>query len=153
MAGEVFDELEALGFAAAEGVEGLAEGEVAEADLVEHGEAGADGGLGSEVFEGVGDGGVEQVGDGFFLMGDGEDLGLEAAALADGAGDEDVGEELHLDAFVAEALAVVAAAVAGVEGEGGRAEAGGPGGGGLGVEVADEIPGLGVEGGVGARGA
>ena len=131
----------------------MAEGEVAEADFVEDGEAGANGGLGGEVFEGVGDGGVEQVGDGFFLVRDGEDLGLETATFADGAGHEDIGEELHLDAFIAEALAVVAAAVAAIEGEGGGAEAGGAGGFGLGVELADEVPGLGVKGGVGARGA
>ena len=153
VAGEVFDQFQALGLAAAEGVQGLAEGQVAEADFVEHGEAAADGGLGREVEQGFGDRGVEQVCDGLALVGDGEDLGLEAAAFAEGAGDEDVGEELHFDALVAEALAVVAAAVAGVERERGRAEAGGGGGVGLGVKVADQIPGLGVEGGVGARGA
>ena len=76
------------------------------------------GGAGEER-EGVGDGGGEEVGDGAVVPADREDLGFEAAAFADGAGDEDVGEELHLDAFVAEALAVVAAALAGVEGKGG----------------------------------
>ncbi len=82
---------------------------------------------------------------------DGEDLGLEAPALADRAGDKDVGEKLHLDAFVAEALAVVAAAVAAVEGEAGGAEAGGLCGGRGGEELADAVPRLGVEGGIGAR--
>jgi hypothetical protein len=75
--------------------------------------------------------GGEEVGDGAVVPADGEDFGFEAAAFADGAGDEHVGEELHLDAFVAEALAVVAAAVAAVEGKGRGAEAGGLGGGGL----------------------
>ena len=68
--------------------------------------------------EGVGDARAEEVGDGEIVPADGEDFGFETFAFADGTGDEDVGEELHLDAFVAEALAVVAASVAAVEGEG-----------------------------------
>ena len=48
---------------------------------------------------------------------------------------------------------MVAATVAGVEGEARCAEAGGESGLGLGVEFADEVPGLGVERGIGARGA
>ena len=150
---EVADEFEALGFAAAEGVEGLAEREVAEADGFEGGEAGADGRMVGEKREGVGDGRGEQVGDGAVVPADREDLGFETAAFADGARDENVGEKLHLDAFIAEPETVVATAVATVEGKGGGAEAGGLRGGGGGVEVADQVPGFGVERGVRARGA
>jgi len=81
---------------------------------------------------------------------DGEDLGFEAAAVADGTRDKDVGEELHFDAFVAEpwqwsqrpspllkensTRLKPAACAAGV-----------------GHTVPDEFPRLGVERGFGAR--
>ena len=65
----------------------------------------------------VTDAGVEQVGDRAAVPGDRKHLGLETAALADRARHEHVGKKLHLDALVAETLAVVAAAVAAVEGK------------------------------------
>ena len=131
----------------------MAEGKVAEADGCKSGEAGADGGVLGEEREGVGDAGVEEIGDGFFVPRDCEGFGFETAPFADGAGDKNIGEKLHLDAFVAKALAMIAASVAGVEREGGRAEAGGEGGGFLSVEFADEVPSFAVESGVGTRGA
>jgi hypothetical protein len=148
---EVADELEALGFAAAEGIERLAEGEVAETHGFERGEAALDGGVRGEKRQGIVDAGVQQIGNGTTVPLDGENLGLETAAVADGTRDKDVGKKLHLDAFVAESLAVVAAAVAAVEGKARRAEAGGLRGGRGGVQLADEFPRLGVERGVGAR--
>ena len=122
---EITNEFETLGFAAAEGVERLAEREVAEADGLEGAEARVDRGVVGEERECVGDGRCQEVGDGEVAPTDREDLGFEAAAFADRAGDKNIGEELHLDAFVAEALAVVAPAVAAVEGKGRGAEAGG----------------------------
>src|SRR5947209_4391189 len=101
--------------------------------------------------EGVVDAGGEQVGDGAAVPLDHEDLGLEAAALTDGARDKNVGEKLHLDPFVAETLAVIAAAIAAVEGKRRRAEAGGLRGGRGGIELADQLPCLGVERGIRAR--
>ena len=114
-AAEVADKLEALGLAAAEGVERLAQHEIAEADLYERGQPPLDVGMGGEKRQRVADAGVEQVGDRAAVPGDGEHLGLETAALADRARHKHVGKELHLDALVAEPLAVVAAAVAAVE--------------------------------------
>ena len=114
-----------MGFAAAEGVQGLAEREVAEADGLEGAEARVDRGVVGEERECVGDGRCQEVGDGEVAPTDRKDLGFEAAAFAHRAGDKNIGEELHLDAFVAEALAVVAPAVAAVEGKGRGAEAGG----------------------------
>ena len=149
--GQVADELEPLGLAAAERVERLAKREVTEADGLERGEAGTDGRVLGEERQRVQDARGQQVGDGAALPGDREHLGLEAPPLAHRARDEDVGEELHLDPLVAEALAVVAAALAAVEGEGRGVEAGLLRGRRAGVELADEVPGLGVQRGVGAR--
>ena len=148
---EVADEFQALGFAAGEGVERLTKREVAEADGIERDETLVDFGFVGEEVQGVAHGGREQVGDGFALPADGQHLGLEAAALADGAGHEHIGEELHLHTLAAEALAVIAAALAAVEGKAGGVEAGRLGGGRGRVEFADEFPGLGVERGIRAR--
>ena len=79
-ADEELAEFEALGFAAGEGVERLAELEVAEADFDERGEGGDDlvggacvvGAVDSTVVrveaDGFGDGEVEDVGDGFAVV-------------------------------------------------------------------------------------
>ena len=99
----------------------------------------------------VADAGVEQVGDRAAVPGDCEHLGLETAARADRARHKHIGKELHLNALVAEPLAVVAAAVAAVERKAGRAEAGRLRGGRRGVELADALPRLGVERRIGAR--
>ncbi len=100
---EVADELQALGFAAAERVEGLAEREVAEPDGVEAGQPRTDRPAVVEEGEGRRDRSVEQVRDRPAAPGDRENLRPEAPALADGAGNEHVREKLHLDALVPEA--------------------------------------------------
>ena len=155
-------------FAAAESVEGLAEGEVTEADRFERrkpladrgkrgggvaslrGSLGALAGLVVEKRNSVGHAGREQVGDGAILPANREHLGLKAAAFADGARYEDIGEKLHLDAFVAEALAMIAAAFAGVEGKTRSVETRSGRSGRGRVELANEFPGFGVERGIGA---
>ena len=150
-AAEVADELEPLRFASAERIQRLAEREIAEADLGEHGEPALNVRLRREKRQRVADGRVEQIGDRAAVPGDRQHLWLEAAAFADRARHEDVGEELHLDAFVAEPLAVVAAAVAAVEREAAGAVTGLLRGGRRGVELPDELPCLGVERRIGPR--
>ncbi len=94
-------EFQALGFSAREGVEGLAELEVTEADLDEGGEDSDDGlvalGVGGGdaflmlvEFDGFGDGGVEDAVDGFSPVEKIECGGLVAFSFAIGAGDVDV---------------------------------------------------------------
>ena len=157
-------EFEALGFAAGEGVEGLSEFEVAEADFDEGGEevddlAVAFGVGGGDAFgvlievDGFGDGEVEDVVDGFSLVEEFHGGGFVALSLAARAGDVEVGKELHFDLFEAVAGAAVAAAFAGIEGK----EAGGQvarfGVRGVGEELADGIESAEEDGGGGARGA
>lgn len=127
--GEELAEFQTLRLAAADGVERLAEGKIAEADALERGEEfdvfvglGFDAGRGFfadavEEIDGGGDGHVEDVGDGF----PGEEV-LEcgfavASAVAVGAFDLDVAEKLHFHFFVTSTAAAVAATFARVEGE------------------------------------
>ena len=146
-------ELDALGLAAGERGGGLAEAEVAEADLVEDGELFEQLGFAGEEAQGLLDGHVEHVVDVLALVLDLEDVGLVAGAVAVFAGQLDVGEELHFDGDGAVALAGVAAAAGDVEGEvaGGEREALGVGL--RGEELADQVEGLDVGDGIGARGA
>ena len=151
--GELAGELHALGFAAGERGGGLAEVDVAEADVDEGLELGVDGGDVLEDGDGVFDGEVEDVGDGVAVELDRERLLVVAAAVADFAEDVDVGEEVHLDAALAFALAGFAAAALDVEGEAAGLVAALAGFGEHGEEVADGGEDAGVGGGVGARGA
>lgn len=154
---EVCCELEALGFAAAEGIEGLAEAEVAEAEGGEELEWGEDlifGVEGGEEFDGLVGGEFEDVGDGEAVKADGEGILLIAGTIALGAAEEEVGEELHFDFFEAEALAAGAAAAGGgVEGEERGGEVVLEGLGGVCEEVADGVEDAEVDGGCGAGGA
>jgi len=77
----------------------------------------------------------------------------EAGAIALGAGEVEVGEELHFDFLEAVSGAALAAAGAGVEGEVAGGEVVGFGGGGLSEELADVLEGAEEDGGGGARGA
>ncbi len=95
---ELGGELDALGLAAGERRRRLAELDVAEPDVV-RGSAGdvAIRGTGAKKAHGVLDGHVEHVGDVLALVADLERLAVVALAVADLAGDVDVGEEVHLD--------------------------------------------------------
>src|SRR4029079_15286424 len=73
-----------------------------------------------EELGGLLDGHVEHVGDGLALEQDLQRLAVVALALADVAGDVDVGQEVHLDLDAAVALAGLAAAALDVEGEAAR---------------------------------
>ncbi len=146
-------EFDALGFAAGERGGGLAETDVAEADLVEDVELVDDLRVAGEVDEGFFDGHVEDVVDVFALVLDLEDGGFVAGSVALFAGKLDVGEELHLDGDGAVAFADIAAAAGDVEGEVAGGEAAALGVGLRGEEGADVVEGLDVGDGVGARGA
>ena len=115
--GELAGELHALGFAAGERGGGLAEVDVAEADVDEGLEFLA--GLGNVAEDGkrVFDGEVEDVGDGVAVEFDSEGFLIVTAAVTDFALDVDVGEEVHFDAALAFTLAGFAAAALNVEGE------------------------------------
>jgi hypothetical protein len=85
------------------------------------------------------------------LVGDVENLGLVAGAVAVLAGQLDVGQELHLDGDRAVALAGVAAAAGHVEGKVPRREREPLGLGLRGKEFADQVEALDVGDGIGAR--
>ncbi len=144
-------EFDALGFAAGERGGGLAETNVAEADLVEHGELVDDLRMAGEEVNGFADGHVEDVVDVLALVLHLEHGGLVAGAVAFFAGELDVGEELHLDGDGAVAFADVAAAAGHVEGERAGGEVLAAGVGLRGEELADGVEGLDVGDGVGAR--
>ena len=114
-------ELDPLRLAAGEGRRRLAEVDVAEADVEQGLELGADLGDRREELERLGDGHLEHVRDGLALVVDLEGLAVVALALADLARDVDVGQELHLDLQDAVALAVLAASALDVEAEAARA--------------------------------
>ena len=151
--GELAGELHALGFAAGEGGGGLAEVDVAEAYVDEGLELDVDGGDVFEDGDGVFDGEVEEVGDGVAVELDGEGLLIVTASVTYFAEDVDVGEEVHLDAALAFALAGFAASALDVEGEAAGLVAALAGLGEHGEEVADGGEDAGVGGGVRAWGA
>ena len=74
-----------------------------------------------------------------------------AAAVAVGAADEHIAEELHLDLLEAGPATTLALALAGIEAEGAGVEAALLGGVGLGKQFADVVERADVNGGVGTR--
>jgi hypothetical protein len=115
--GELFGEFEALGFAAAEGVRGLAEAEVVEADVEQAFEAGLEFLLAAEETERFERGEVEDFGDVAAAVFHVEHFASIAATGALGATHEDVGHELHIDLQIASPLARLAPAACDVEAE------------------------------------
>ena len=124
--GKELAEFEALGFAAGEGVEGLAETEVAEPCFDERLEGltgfGEEAGFSvCEAFnlfqesDGFRGGEPKEIDDGFSVVFVGLGGAGEAGAVALGASEVEVGKELHLDLFEAVAGAALTAAWAGVE--------------------------------------
>ena len=115
-------ELQALVLAAREGVERLAEPQVAQPHIHQHLQArgnapGAGVLLAGKEALGVGDVQREHFGHVVAQQGDGERLLGVARAVAQGAGHEDIGEELHLHLLLPQTGAARAAAIAAVEGE------------------------------------
>lgn len=162
--GEELAEFEALGLAAGEGVEWLAELEVAETDLDEGreefdnllmalGVGGRQAGGFCVKVDGIDDGEMEDVVDGFSEIVEIQGGGFVTLAVAIGAGDVEVGEELHLDFFKAVSGATVAAAGPGVEGEEASGQLANLGLGCAGEKLANRIEGSEENSGGGARGA
>ena len=129
--GEVAGELEALGLAAAQGGDRLAEPHVLEADRDQGLERALHLGLLAKERDGLGGGHVEHVGDGAGPPGssaagigrqhrDFEHLRAVAPAVAVRAAQIDVAEELHLDVLESAASAGRAAPLTRVEAEGAR---------------------------------
>src|SRR6185369_6974417 len=104
-AGELPRELDPLNLAARERRGGLAERDVAEADAREGAQALADAGDRLELHDPLVDREVERVRDGHAAVQDLERLAVVPAAPAGLARDEDVRQEVHLDAEDAVALA------------------------------------------------
>ena len=141
-------ELDALGFAAGELGAGLAELDVAQADVVERLEHLVDAGEVLEEGQRLLDGHVQHVGDVLAAVVDLQRLGVVARAVADFAVDVDVGQEVHLDALGALALAGFAAAALDVEAESAGLVAADLGLAGLGEDLADLVEDAGVGRGV-----
>ena len=113
--------------------------------------AGDDGGGGEELGRLV-DGHVQDVGDRLVLVTDLQGLPVVAGAVADLAGDVDVGQEVHLDLERAVALAGLAASALDVEGETPGSVAAHLRLGHGREDLADVVPHAGVGGGIGPRG-
>jgi hypothetical protein len=114
---EMAGELEPLRLAARERRHRLAEAQVLEPDVGERLEPGDHVGLAGEERHRFGHRQLEHVGDAAVAPLHLEHLGAEALAVAVGAAQVHVGQELHLDVLEAVAAAGGAAAVAGVEAE------------------------------------
>src|SRR3954451_15796958 len=114
---EVRRDLDPLRFAAGQRGRGLTETQVAEADLVEHLKASQDFRRGAEERQRLADRHVEDLVDASAAILDLEHLRLEALAFAHVAGDEHVGEELHLDLHFPFSFTCFAASAGDVEGE------------------------------------
>src|SRR5690606_17942812 len=110
-------QLDALSLAARERGSRLADLDIAQADALERGELVADDRHGGEEFDAFVDRHVEHVGDRLALELHFERLPVVALALADVAGDINVGQEVHFDLEDAIALTFFAAATLDVEGE------------------------------------
>ena len=151
--GEFLGEFDALGFAAGQGGGLLADLDVAEADFEQHGELFADGRHGLEEFDAVFDCHVQHVGDGFALEFHFQGFAVVAVAVADVAGDIDIGQEVHFDLDQAVARAGFAAPAFDVEAEAAGFVAAGQRFRQAGEPIADVGEAAGIGRGVGARGA
>ncbi len=114
---QLLRELDALRLAARERGRLLADMDVVEADAAQEREHVAHPRHRLEELQRLLDRHVEHVGDGFALEQHFQRFAVVALALADVAGDVDVGQEVHLDLDDAVALAGLAAAALDVEGE------------------------------------
>ena len=152
-AGQLLGQLDPLRLAAGEGRRGLAEGEVAEADLVEQLQGPRDLRVIGEKLEGFLDGHRQDVGDALALETNVERLRLEAVSATLLARHRHRGEELQLDVERPRALARLAATAADVEGDAALGVAAHATLRQAGEEIADQTENPGVGRGVGARGA
>ena len=140
-AGEFGGQFHALGLAAGERRGGLAEREIIEAHVAQRLQDAADLGDVLEKLHGLAAGHVQHVGDRLAVIADGERLLVVALAAAGVALDPHVGQEVHLDAKLAVALALLATAAGHVETEPPRLVAAKFRLGQLGEERADQVEG------------
>ena len=138
-AGELGGQFHPLGLAAGERGGGLAQGNVAQADVAERLQNAADLGDLLEQPAGLVAGHVQHVGDRLAVVADGQRLGVVAAALAGLAFDPNVGQEVHLDLELPVALALLAASAGHVEAETAGRVAAELGLGKLGEQLADQV--------------
>ena len=148
-------QLEALRLAARQGRHRLAQLEVFKAHFGQRRERGPHFGFALKEHQGFVDGHVQHIGDRAFsdrvLDGDLEHLRAKAPAVAIGAAQIHIRQELHLNVLEAVAAAGRAAAVAGVEAEGAGGVAAFLGNGFFCKELAHRVPGADVAGRIGAR--
>src|SRR5581483_5230189 len=144
-------ELHALRLAAGKLRARLAELDVAEAHVIQRLEHLRDLGEVLEERERFLDSHAQHVGDGLAAVVDLQRLGVVARAVADFAVDVNVGQEMHLDALGALALAGLAPPAFDVEAEAAHLIAADLGLAGEGEDLADLVKHTGVGGGVGAR--
>ena len=147
--GKLGGKLDPLGLAAGEGGAGLAQLHIAKTHILQRLDLPADLGQVLKEHAGLVNGHVQHVGNALALVFHLKGLPVVALAVANIAGNKDIGQKVHLDLDQAVAAAGLAAAALGVEGE----AAGGiaselcvPGGG---VQVPDVVEYAGVGGGVG----
>ena len=139
--GQVADQFEPLALAAGQGVDGLAELDIAQADFFEQMQApkGAPRrtrfGKRAEEVNRLLDRGLEEIGDGKAAKLHLQDLGAVTAAVAVGTAYENVAQELHFNFLETGAAAALALALRGVEAEGAGLEPLLPGGVGPGEEL------------------
>ncbi len=124
---EMADELEALGFATAEGIERLTETQIAETRLAQqahgfHDTSGAFRFHAAEELRGIIHGHAQDLMDVLSLETETQRVRLVAPAFALRAGHVEIAQELHLDLFVAISPAALAATVTAVEAEKSRRE-------------------------------
>ena len=146
-------EFQALGFTAGQGVDGLAQAQIAQTDIGQRSQGGHNFGLIIKKFQGLANRQIENIVDILTLIGDLQNRFFEAPALAVGAGDEHIRQKLHLDLFEAIAFAGLTASAIDVKRKIARPEALGPGRIGGGQQFADGVKSLGVGQRIGPRGA
>ena len=149
--GQFGNQLQALRLAARERRALLAQGQVAQADVLHQAQRAVRGGMRGEERRRLVHAHRQHFADGLFAPAHRQRLRVEALAAAGLAGDLHVGQEGHFDLLDALALAVLAAPALGVEGEAARAPAAHARLGRVGEAAADRVPEADVGGRAGAR--
>src|SRR5262245_66568847 len=133
------NELDALGFAAAQGGAGLAKLEVVQAGVAEGFKGPGDPGHAAEELDRLLDGEVERLGDVFTAIFNVQRLAIKAGAATGFAADKGGREEVHLKFDIAGAFAFGTTTLRAVEGESAGGVAAKPGLWHLGVELPDLV--------------
>ncbi len=148
-AGQLGGQFDPLGFAAGQRRGGLPQRQVIESHVAQGLQDAANLGDVLEQLQRLAAGHVQHVADRLAVVGDRQRFGIVPPAFAGLAFDPDVGQEVHLDALLAVAFAVLATAAGHVEAESPRAVAAQLGFRQLGEQLADQVEHAGVGGGIG----